>query len=108
MGIRNNRLCEFCDEIDFIEHFFWRCKRLREFWKNVENTICNKTGNSIKITEESALFGFEKNKSKQEVNKITNHILLIAKMTISKHRYGVGLDINCMFDMEVMLRCGPR
>ena len=104
MGIRINNLCDSCLEVDVIEHFFWRCKKLKQFWKNVENAILSKTGSNIIITEKVALFGYEVNNMKTVVNKTINHIILIAKMTISKFKYGKALDINCMFDSEMFLR----
>ena len=29
MGIRSSNKCQFCDEIDYLEHFFWYCKKVR-------------------------------------------------------------------------------
>lgn len=102
--IRDNNHCELCDEIDYIEHFFWQCKKLKPFWNNVESTILRKTGIQVKLSETAVLLGYETHKLKLEVNKIINHILLIAKMTISKYRYGDRFNIDATFEKEMLLR----
>jgi len=105
IGIRNNNQCKLCDEKDYLEHFFWRCKNLIQFWKNVQNTICRKTNKPFRLKDKTELIGFELKNRNQEPNKFINHLLLIAKMTITKYRYGERFDINCIFDLEVSLRC---
>jgi exodeoxyribonuclease III len=104
MGIKDNNLCETCGDIDYLEHFFWGCPKMRQFWKYVEQIIIRKTGINVKITEEIVLFGYNINECKKEINKTINHMLLIGKMTISKFRYGDGYDINYIFDHETSIR----
>ena len=36
MKITNTDMCQFCNTHDFIEHFFFHCKRLENFWKEIE------------------------------------------------------------------------
>ena len=50
-------MCEFCNTHDFIEHFFFHCKRLESFWEEIEQYIMVMTGTKITINERNALFG---------------------------------------------------
>ena len=104
MKLRDNNRCSLCHEIDFIEHFFWRCKKLQLFWDNVKQTIFLKTDLQISLDEQAVLFGYKVDQMKLKHNKTVNHILLIAKMCISKYRYGVKVDPICIFNNEVELR----
>jgi hypothetical protein len=104
MGIRDNDLCDSCGVRDTIEHFFWKCTKLSRLWKVVEDIVFRKTSKLIKITEQIALFGLENSKLNIETIRIANHILLIAKMTISKFRYGEKLDPCCIIEREIDMR----
>ena len=104
MKIRDNNQCSLCGEVDYIEHFFWRCKKLYNFWKNVNHHIFLKTGIHITLNETDVLFGYKVHDQKVINIKIINHILLIAKMTISKYRYGDKINPTCIFNQELCVR----
>ena len=104
MKIRNNIMCEHCLVEDYVEHFFWHCQQTKPLWRNVENTILRKTGVQIKLTQEIVLLGYKPHKQKEDNNKLINHIILIAKMTISKFKYGQKININFIFESELALR----
>ena len=57
MKIKNTDMCGFCNTHDFIEHFFFHCKRLENFWKEIEQYIMVMTGTKITINERNAVFG---------------------------------------------------
>ena len=82
-------MCEFCNTHDFIEHFFFHCKRLENFWKEIEQYIMVMTGTKIMINERNALFGIlateHHNLRDRTINNI-NMILLVAKMCIGDCR----------------------
>ena len=108
MKIKNSSLCENCQKTDFIEHFFFHCNKLQGYWKHVSNTIFIKTEVRIDINETIALFGIDKTNSHIKTNskkrtKI-NHILLVAKMCISKARYGKCPNAKLLFETEMHLR----
>ena len=42
MGIKSSEKCDFCDEVDVVEHMFFRCKRLQTFWTDVSKRIDNR------------------------------------------------------------------
>ena len=104
MGKKDNELCDSCGEVDYIEHFFWRCYKIQQFWSYVSNVMFKISGQQVRLSEQTVLFGIDVGNFKSDVNRKLNHVILIAKMTISKFRYGDGFDINCMFDNEIAIR----
>lgn len=104
MKKRENNRCSLCGDIDFIEHFFFKCPRISLFWKNVEKQIYIKTGSQIKLKETDVLFGFQPNKQQDQTIRNINFILLVAKMSISIYKYGEGFDPNCIFERELSIR----
>ena len=106
MGIKNSDLCEFCKERDIIEHMFINCKLLKGFWRDVFQTIYNHTNVRFPQTENDILFGYNYGSVKVGKDKINtaNHILLIAKLSISKFRYGQIKNITLIFESEMNIR----
>ena len=90
MKIAESDLCNSCKEKDFIEHFFFRCQRIRDLWQEVSKDIYCKCGIKIKITEEVVLLGFVKsdNISNKQIRTI-NYYLAIGRLVISKYKYGI-------------------
>lgn len=104
MGIAQNDNCNFCEEKDFIEHFFFYCKSLRAFWAMIEGIFSTAFGKMSHLTPKQVLLGVKDKKlSKDEENTI-NHILLIAKMCISKFKYGKPTHLISLFRMECQIR----
>ena len=103
MGLKETEKCEHCDHIDFIEHLFIHCTRLNGYWDHVFRLIHFKTGIKIPKTNENILFGIKGLESAncQQI-KIANHIILIAKMAISKMKFGTIKNVFLLFvlDME--------
>ena len=90
MKIRETNKCVFCNETDFLEHFFFLCQSLIAFWKRVEHIIHEVLNIKVTITAPIALFGLTKDNTRVSVECIqrANHILLIAKICIRKMKYG--------------------
>ena len=107
MKLKTNDKCEECQTTDYMEHFFFQCKKLNGFWQYVSTTIYKTTHCKIQLSETTALFGIAKPNypllSTKQLNKI-NHILLIAKMCISKIRYGKSKNPFITLDMELSIR----
>ena len=60
MGIAANHNCSFCcSERDSIEHMFWRCRYIRNFWNIVEDQLIEKCPviANLSLTENIILFG---------------------------------------------------
>ena len=101
MGIKNSENCDFCDEKDFIEHMFINCSKIQGFWDNISSLIFSQTQVKFNLSAADILLGIstDNKKTKKQTN-IANHILLIAKMCISKLRHGEIADISLIFDLE--------
>ena len=106
MGIKDTELCDYCGERDVIEHMLIHCNRLKGFWAMVMNTIYSRTNVRIEITDQNILFGIAKTEpqTKNSHLKIINHIILIAKMCISKAKFGSISNIFMIFELELAAR----
>ena len=79
MGIAETDKCKRCNVYrDTIEHKFWECDYVREFWCNVARWL-----NSLNVCEsfvlekKHALFGVEE-------NKFVNHVIIVCKDIINR------------------------
>ena len=108
MGIATDNRCSLCrTEIDYIEHFFFSCSIIKHIWDYITDLTQKLFNTKIKINETLVIFGIEK-KSMQTLDKkqikTLNHIILIAKMCISKYRYGTPLNLRAMLENEMHIR----
>ena len=104
MGIRNSMLCQDCNVIDSLEHFFFSCSKIRKIWELCQNFIFSSISKHIILTENDVIFGYRIDFLKSQEVRFINHLILITKMVISKFRYGESYDINYMFDNDVAIR----
>lgn len=104
MGLRDNKNCKYCNVTDYIEHFFWNCTRIRKVWVHCMNYIFTVTSRSVTLSETEVLLGYMNPGTPKSFNRFVNHIILIAKMVISKYKYGTEIDICVLFDLEVNIR----
>ena len=82
MRIVDDNKCSICGiEVDFIEHFFYNCIPVRQFWEKVQHYISGLTGITTTLTLHDVLFGLQ-NEHSNIFNRI-NEIILIGKMCIS-------------------------
>ena len=103
IGKADTNKCDACNagEIDYIEHFFFTCRAIKSIWGLVCQEILTKYNLRINITLEIALLGFtDKNKHMHAIN----HLISIAKMCISKYRYGDRNPIDLIFHREFSIR----
>ena len=98
--------CSFCiNDRDYIEHFFYHCIRIYPIWYRVETLFYKKFSIAIKLNVIEALLGVpEKDDLTKPMLSYLNQLILIAKMCISKVRYGTQVDIVCLFEKECLLR----
>lgn len=106
MGIASSNKCSACNanEPDYIEHFFFSCEKVKPIWKSVEDEIYSRTQKQITITEATALLGYHENGLSPRDKNISNHLIRLAKMCISKFRYGDPTNILIIFEKELLLR----
>ena len=105
--IKDTKQCDFCQEIDTIEHMFSLCSKLRGFWDYVSSWIYCETHTKIKLSTENIILGLLAsdfpNVKKTHLHMI-NHIILIAKFSINKMRFGENKNVFIIFDLEVSYR----
>ena len=87
IGIKDSALCERClIEIETIEHKFWHCKVVNEFWKNIARYI-----NRLDIASSTVTFTPKNIIINVPEDIIMNRIISIAKSVISR---GANLTIE--------------
>ena len=105
MKIAPSNKCKFCNEVDFMEHFFFACRTVLPLWKEVEKDIQVICGKFIPIKEHMVLCGVPVLAGvNQEVLEQVNHILAVGKLTISKYKYGKVRHIIEIYEMQKCLR----
>ena len=87
MGVQNDEQCSFCkDERENIQHIFWNCKHVQNFWNNCRiwiNENCD-NANITAFTEALVLFGHDTNFYSDDVFDL---IILWAKYFIYKCKW---------------------
>lgn len=108
MAITKSDICPICMKRDYIEHFFAECPQLQPLWLEVEKTITYHTGQKLKLTTSIILTGCRSTVTtpRESVN-IINHLILIAKMCISKYKFGKPYSLLTMFHNQCHLRKIP-
>ena len=71
-------------------------------WKKVEEYAYLKFDKLIKLKLKDVLFGYNETENGSDVLDI-NHVILIAKMCISKYRYGNYFDLFFLFERELRI-----
>ena len=106
MRIKQSNKCDFCQETDFLEHFFYECHRLQQFWHDIEYIMVSILNQDIKVNTSIALLGITKDNTTANSKRIkeANHMLLIARMSISKLRNSDIKNIKYIFEYEMLLR----
>ena len=97
-----NDICETCNEIDYIEHFFYSCKKIKIIWKETERILLQQYNLDIKILQKDVLFGYHDDNNKN--TNIVNTCISVAKSTISKYRYGKHPDLLSVLYLELKIR----
>ena len=84
MKIIQNNLCSFCRALpETIEHLFWHCTVVTEFWESIESWLHETIQFSLNINKQTALFGITYNVI---ANKSINYILILTRYYIYKCR----------------------
>ena len=77
--------------------------KLIQFGKKLAEYAYLKFDKLIKLKLKDVLFGYKETENCGYVLAI-NHVILIAKMCISKYRYGKYFDLFLLFERELSLR----
>ena len=82
--VRENNLCTFCGLFpEKIEHLFWYCHVVREFWETIERWVSQSGQILLNINKQLAIFGITYNIIS---NKAINYILILTRYYIYKCR----------------------
>ena len=103
MGKTETENCVHCGVKDYIEHFFYQCTRVKQLWKEVQSVINAKIGQRINIDEQIVILGIIEGLD-QKKQKIANILILIAKMCISKFKYGKSPNLLATWEAEIYIR----
>ena len=104
IGVKSTENCDYCEQKDYIEHFFWGCFKIKPIWDLVKNAIYIQTGKQIKLSVTDVLLGYTSAEFNRCDIQFVNKTILIAKMCISKFKYGTAHNIACIFEAEMHLR----
>ena len=105
MGLKESEKCDFCQEKDFVEHAFIKCKRLHNLWEKVNKDISIKLNKTIFLSEKVILLGVEQEitgLSDTEV-KFINTVITITKFAIIKSKM-TKMNTFQILDHELILR----
>jgi DNA-directed RNA polymerase subunit L len=81
--IKDNKICNFCDQIDTIEHYLYTCEDTYTLWQHIFKWWTNATGIGMPISCNEILFGLP-NPNKDIVIKHYNYLIIYAKYYINK------------------------
>ena len=105
MKLSPSQNCQTCGEIDFVEHFFYNCVKVKPLWKEICKDINVTLGVLVTIKESDVLLGLEKsNRFSAAVHRAINYRIAIGRMVISKFRYGKARNIFEIYETECRLR----
>ena len=106
MNIKDASRCDFCHELDFVDHMFIDCSRLKPLWDEVSIHIESISDEVLPITKTAGLFGFLPDSVSCSKNKLTqiNHLILIAKFSIAKSIHSGNPNLLDIFERELFLR----
>ena len=107
MGIKQSNICNYCTELDSLTHFFFNCFHLKSFWKQIDSFIYQILKVNLNITTTIALFGIKAEDvcANQTALNEANHLLILAKVCISKFKYSKKKqDLKFILEYEMMLR----
>ena len=82
--IKQSPVCDLCEEIDTLEHFFYTCTGVFSFWNSICNWFYSCTHIKINLKLLEVLLGVTQ---EGELFYSLNYLILIGKMFIKKCRY---------------------
>ena len=94
MKLAESQNCKLCGEMDFIDHFFFNCAKVKPLWIEIGRDISVALGVIYKIVEKDVILGIQdiEGLSKKDVKQI-NLWIAIGKLVVLKFRYGKTRNI---------------
>ena len=104
IGIKTSNKCDFCLEVDYLDHSLVECMRLQEYWDQVIFHIENETGIQITNNTINKLFGINYSLNDKRSVQKANLYLLLAKFAIIKAKYYKIENVFSIFVSEIDFR----
>ena len=82
--IKNNNKCDYCEEVDIIEHHLYYCTISKKFWNQLKSWMINNLNLGIELTVCEVLFGLPTNNNPDL--KLTNFLILIGKWYLNNSK----------------------
>ena len=102
IGKEQDTICDSCNEIDYIEHFFYYCKKIKSVWTEVNNIVSQQHNSLIRLSVTDVLFGYDI--KDDDTNNSINKIISVGKLVISKFRYGNHPHLISLLLSELQIR----
>ena len=77
-------MCDYCENIDTIEHHLFSCKESEQLWKKTKDWMTNNLEITYHLTVCEVLFGIPVYNSNSSDIEIINFIILMTKWYINK------------------------
>ena len=105
MKIKQSEECATCRVKDTLQHFFYHCASVQDVWGKVKNYFNLITGKQFSLTWDQVILGVlpSEHIRPKIVNKL-NMLILLAKLAISKSKYGTGIKPSLIFENELSFR----
>ena len=84
--------------------FFWYCDNINTIWKRAEEYVGLKCNTTIKLKVTDDLLGYSELENNSEAQLVITHVILIAKMCISRFKYSAYFNLLLLFEKEVNIR----
>ena len=94
--------CSKCDVEDYLEHFFFYCKSIKQLWNEVNSIIRANMGKKVTLSVTNCLFGYYM--GNQVENAFINKLIIIGKLCVSKFKYGNHPNLILLLHQELRLR----
>ena len=104
IGIKNSNKCDFCQEVDFLDHALIECERLDPYWEQVLSFIKKETNVVVPNQTKYKLFGFKEAGYNSKVNDKANLLLIIAKFSIIKAKFYQINNVYGIYQSEIKFR----
>lgn len=105
MNLTNTENCPLCNQTDTLEHFFFLCPFVTVLWDEVKKEINMYMGLNITLDEKIIILGANLIPRINNKNVVhINNVLAVAKLAISKYRYGPKRPILDIYQTDVNMR----
>merc|ERR1711947_4585 len=100
MTLVDTPTCTVCPETDNLQHFFYLCEYVNNFWKNLFDWLNNSLNFHLAMNEEKILFGIDEENDRTFV---VNYIILHAKFFIYNNRVNNNHTLS-LFSFKCQLK----